>query len=422
VQEPTSGGPVAPRERIVLLDVLRGVAVLGILLANIPYMAIASTISHPMGGAPGDGLADQLCYWAVYLVADTKFITAFSLLFGAGLALMHERADAAGAPFVRRYARRLGVLLAFGVLHGTLVWSGDILSSYALLGFVAILFRRCKVRTLLVWTGILFALGLLAFTALGALDPADLVEPKADESGRVMTFDERTARREAKVAEIYASGDFLRMAEDRAGMFAQNVFGLLVLFGTRTLAMFLLGIALVRTGLLTRPTEHRVLLRRFVVLGFGIGVPLEIVSVMAGLRDESGWSGAVQFATLYLGGFALAFAYLGVIARWCASALWPGLRARLAAVGRMALTSYLTHSVVTAVVFNYLGQFDRWNRPALLALVLAIFAFQLAVSSWWLARFRFGPVEWLWRRLTYGRAVVARRELAIGADHGPRPE
>ena len=100
--------------------------------------------------------------------------------------------------------------------------------------------------------------------------------------------------------------------------------------------------------------------------------------------------------------------YVGLIARWCLSERWTGLRARLAAVGRMALTSYLSHSLITAIVFQYCGQFDRWRRPALLALVFAIFAFQLWISPIWLARFRYGPAEWLWRSLTYGRRMPFR--------------
>ena len=142
--------PVAGGERIALWDVLRGFAVLGILLANIPFMAMAGVMTDPdWYFVGGDRAIDYLSYYFVYVFADTKFVTIFSTLFGAGLALMCEKANAAGASFVGHYSRRLLVLLVFGVVHGTLIWFGDILTMYALIGFLAMVFRNCRVRTLL---------------------------------------------------------------------------------------------------------------------------------------------------------------------------------------------------------------------------------------------------------------------------------
>lgn len=407
---------VIPEERVLFWDVLRGLAVLGILLVNMPYMSLAGALVDVEQRQRG-ALADQVALWSVFLVADTKFITIFSLLFGAGLGTMSERARARGQRFVGLYSRRLLALLLFGAAHGLLIWFGDILTQYALIGFVALLFRNRRARTLVCWAVALLALELLLWGGLSAVDPHRWVERRMGPDGALLSVEATIAAEEAELRDVFGSGDFGRMLGKRAEIYGQSMVMLLVSFGPRTLALFLLGMALVKAGWFIRPREQRARFRRWAVLGLSLGVPLHVVAALGDLGRDHGLWRAVSALALYLGGFAQAFAYTGIVALWSLSDRWPGLRARLAAVGRVAFTNYIAQSALTAVIFNYLGLFDRLGRAGGLALTLAIFALQLAWSPWWLARFHMGPLEWVWRAMTYLAPAPFRRPAgaALGA-------
>ncbi len=409
--------PVAPDERVVFWDVLRGFAVLGILLANMPFMSLAASLADMSQRDSGATLADSLARWAVFFVADTKFVTIFSLLFGAGLGFMSERARQRGQPLAALYSRRLLVLLLFGVAHGLLLWFGDILTSYALLGFAALLFRKRTPRTLVRWAVPLLVVGLLLWGGLMAFDPDDWVDRRKGPDGTLLSVEATLAARTAELRDVFSSGDFARMLPERAKIYAQSQMIVLLLFGTRTLALFLLGMALVKVGWFTRPEEQHARFRRWAILGLSIGVPLHAIAALgqAEFHDSAAWR-VTSTATLYCGGLAQAFAYTGIVALWSLSERLTGLRARLAAVGRMAFTNYIAHSAITAVIFNYAGLFDRLSRAAGLGLVVAIFAAQLAWSPWWLARFHMGPLEWVWRALTYRTRTPFRRTVAAAAS------
>lgn len=391
----TRDRPVRSADRIVVLDVLRGIAVFGILFANLPFMALAGVLADQTGRFVGAGPLDAIAKQVVLFVVDTKFITLFSFLFGAGLALMAEKATARGAPFARIYRRRLVALVAFGVAHATLIWFGDVLVHYALLGFVAMLFRGCRVRTLLWWAGGLLLLNGLMWIGIGMLDPADFVEPRLGADGQPMDAAAQVAEVAAKYSEVFASGDFARMVAARTPLWLQTCASTFFFMFLRTSALFLLGMAAVKGGLFQSPLAAR----RLLVAGLAIGLPLQIACNATTAIEP--W-GAWQLGTLYGAGLALAAAYLGFVLRWSASAPARGLHARLAAVGRMAFTNYIGQSVLAGLLFNYVGLFDRLDRATLLPIALAICAFQLWFSTAWLRRFQMGPLESLWRRLTYG--------------------
>jgi uncharacterized protein len=405
--------PVAATERIVFWDLLRGVAVLGILLANMPYMALSGTHTDMTGDfVGGDSWLDHAEHFLVRLFVETKFVTTFSILFGAGLGLLSEKAVQRDTPFRLMYGRRLLVLLVFGVLHGTLLWFGDILATYAMLGFVAMWFRGLRVRTLLIWASTLLAVNWLMWASFGFIDPADWIDPIRGPDGQELEGLAALALQRQDYSEVFSSGDFGRMAATRSELYAECAFELLFLTALRTLALFLVGIALVKSGLFLRVAEHRRTYQRLLVLGLGIGFPLQLAQIAVDAAGDDTLHRVASLSLFFPSGIFLSLGYIGAVALWAQSSLWSGLRVRLAAVGRMAFTSYLSHSAITAIVFNYLGLYDQWRRPGLFVLALAIFAFQLWFSPMWLRHFRFGPLEWVWRSLTYLKIMPLRRSAA----------
>lgn len=402
--------PVRGDERIAFMDVLRGFAVLGIFLANIPFMGFAAAVAAGTETyIGGDSWVDYWCYGFVFVLVDTKFVTLFSTLFGAGLALMSEKALAAGAPFVARYSRRLVLLFLFGALHITLFWFGDILVVYSLIGFAAMWFRKCKVKTLVVLAGIAMVLSFAMWMFFAMLDPEDFMEPATDDQGVELSFEEQNQRKIEETRQVLGSGSFVEMVEKRLSFYLEFVPFLLMFFGPRTFALFLLGMALVKSGWIATLGSRRDQLLGLAFVGVPLGVILCGGSLCADQVGDRQANGMAVMGLLFFGGLFLAAGYAAMIALWCHSSVWQGLRARLAAVGRMALTNYITHSLVSSIVFNWCGQFDTWKRPAMLGLVFAVFAFQLWFSPLWLRHFRFGPLEWLWRTATYGGGVSLRR-------------
>ena len=395
-----TSGPVTARERVVGIDVLRGVAVLGVLIVNMQYMAMALPLTDFTGRSyGGDRWIDAAAHYFVRTFAEMKFITIFSILFGAGLAIMAERAQATGRPFAGRYARRLGVLLVIGVVHGVCIWFGDILTSYAIIGFGAMLLRKLEVRSLLFLAGVMIAFVGAVFVAMTLFTPLGALMP--DQGGDPFN------KTPAQIREVFSSGDFGRMLALRVTYYMYGVF-MVFIWGFRLLGTFLIGIALVKSGVLLRPHENRARFARWVKIGLPVGLAVEAVGFWFVENGRGDLVAVADVIGLYIGSLCLAFAYIGLVMLWSTGSFLPGLQARVAAVGRMGLTNYLSHSVITAIVFNYLGYFDQVAKPGGLLVTATIFTLQLWWSPIWLRRFRFGPVEWLWRSLTYGRRQPMR--------------
>lgn len=403
--------PVQEAHRIVLLDALRGFAVLGILLANIPYMsmadALASADGYHIGGS--ESWLDYASHGFVYLFADTKFVTIFSMLFGAGLGLMSEKALAAGTPFVATYSRRLVVLFLFGAAHVSLLWLGDILLVYSLIGFVAMLFRKCQPKTLVIWAIVLLSINWLMWIGFMFADLDAMAPTKLGPDGEKLPPAEAIETLRQTYATTCSSGDFMAMAEFRIRQYFGYLKMMVFVFSPRTLALFLLGIAIIKSGFISRFMADRGRLFRW--LGIGLGGGLAIQSIALSCADEfsNATCRGVAMGTLYIGGLLMALGYVSLFALWMHVNTLTWLRNRFAAVGRMALTNYLSHSLITAIIFNYCGQFDQWSRPYLLLLVFGIYAFQMWLSPIWLHHYRYGPMEWLWRMATYARGVPIRR-------------
>lgn len=406
--------PVGATERIPTLDVLRGLALLGILVVNVElfgwpiYQALT-------GGKDWTTPWDVVADWVVGFLAQGKFYPLFSLLFGLGMALQLERCEARGGRFGKLFCRRLLVLLGIGLAHGLLLWEGDILVCYALCGFLLLAFRGVKPATLLVWAAIFLVIPPLIYGFIWAVIAlCSLIPEGATAIGQEF----------ARVRAEYA-----RLTDENLRVFARGTVGEIflvrgrnVVFGWQCLfffaptvvAMFLLGLYAGRRRLLHPPAPDLRFIRRTLLWGLLVGLPASVVFVATSDSTDVLNIDLIlvsSVAAMAVGGPCLSLAYAAALALVLQHDRWNRWLRPLGAAGQMALTNYLLQSVVcTTIFYSYgLGLYGSVGRAAALGLALVIFAAQVPLSVWWLKRFRFGPAEWIWRSLTYGCRQPMRR-------------
>lgn len=410
-------GPVPASERIETMDVLRGFALLGILLMNIEAMV------GPLNGAmtgldPALTGADRWVDAAVYALVQGKFYTLFSMLFGMGFAVMMRRADAAGRPFAALYLRRTLGLFVIGAVHMLAIWSGDILMVYALLSPVLLWgFRRKATAALPRWAiglylvpvVLIFLFGALA--SLASLDPQAAVEAARQEAAQLAEM----ARLIAAQRAAYGGDDYF-VAVAQRGSDMLDVLGMVFFFGWQVLGMFVLGLWFVRSGAIERPREFPRLYSRlrFVALPVGLGLMLASLALDPTFDGRMNLRVGTAAALAWSASLLMCLGYFAWVVRALQSPLWGERLAVFAPAGRMALTNYLAQSLIgTLVFYGYgLGWFEQLPRAWQVPFALAVFALQVVWSHWWLARFRYGPAEWAWRAFTYGGRPSLRREAA----------
>jgi len=383
--------PTPPSERIASLDAIRGVAVLGILVINVRVFSMPElTLTNPNVYGEFTGLN----YWswlAGHVLAELKFITLFSALFGAGIVLFIESKPEGSA--LRLHHRRTGWLLVIGLAHAYLLWYGDILVPYALCGFVLVSFRQ-KAPSTQAKLGVVLLLvpsllELVAGVTLGSEALAGQWSPAE-------------ATLQSEVA-TYRGGWFEQFDHRLPTALRRQTLGFLGQTFWRVGGTILLGMALYNWGVLTDERSNR--LYSLLVVGGLVGVGVILAGVW--YIEASDWSADValfwqQFN--YWGSLLVAGGYVGLITlytRWRPEG--PFTRA-FAAVGRTAFTNYLLQTLVATTVFygHGLGLFGSVSRAEALGMVVAFWVIQVLFSVLWLHVFRFGPVEWLWRTLTYG--------------------
>lgn len=400
--------PVSGTDRIDALDLLRGFAVLGILVMNVQsYGMPGSAYFFPTSFGDMSGL-NGLVWWIGDLFFESKFITLFSLLFGAGVALMSDRANAAGRGFAGLHYRRMGWLLAIGLIHAYALWHGDILVTYAVCGLWLFLWRRSSVRKLVIWSMIFLLIG-SSMSCLSGWSSRFWPEETVVEMEE--GFFPPQEEIDTEVADM--QGSYAEQSKHRIkGSAFMHATVLPWFMFWRGMGVMLLGMALYRSGFLSGDADVRTY-RRWLLIGFPIGLALTMWGNWRTLAIE--WDVLPSFFHLgqysYWGSIPMA---LGWISLWMLirrSGAAAGLQVRLKAAGRMALTNYLSQTVLCVLIFTGtgLGLFGRVPRIGQAALVVAIWALQLAWSPWWLARFRFGPAEWLWRSLSYRRRQPMKR-------------
>jgi uncharacterized protein len=388
--------PIDPSERIGTIDILRGIALFIVLIINTATEFRVSIFEQFLPGIKAAGLAGQLSE-AVTFALHTKGFILFSLLFGVGLAIQFERLAGDNRRFTLM-VRRLAILLAIGVIHLFLIWNGDILTEYAIVGFAALSFLYGP-RWLLAAASAL-SLGLyLASPLLPAIIPF----PDA----AWISHHIEQAR------QTYGAGSFMEILAFRVDE-VRYIAPLHIYALPRTFGLFLLGALVWRTGFFRAAAS-----RKFLVVAACLMLAIGAWLTIAAARGEAlGWQlnwprGAVfqSLAQLVLaGGYGAAIVVLADHAMGRKLVGWAG------PLGRMAFTNYLMQSIILSWIFYGFGLalFGRLSVPQSLVVAVAIYAAQAALSAWWLGRFRFGPVEWLWRSLMYGELQpVAARQVSL---------
>jgi uncharacterized protein len=400
--------PVEPKGRIQALDVIRGLAILGILAVNADGFAapMMGALHPPSWPFPNVGWT-ALSYWIMETGFHEKFITLFSMLFGVSVFLVGgERTDKAKG---RVLWRRLAVLFALAMIHGFGIWWGDILSLYAVTGMIMLFCRSWGPRTLLI-------VGVALYLVMGFrhFDPAVLpfAPPAAHaEAAAELIPDPAEAGRKAM-----AAAETEEARSSWAGAYRVNTREYLRITSgypyqiPSTLGLMMIGLSLFKSGFLAGRSSSR----RY-------GLVLTAGAIALGVVAWLSWR-STMLETPVLGAHHLELLLTPLISLAYAAGLILLLRTRLkgalspfAAAGRMAFTNYLSQSIIMTMIFyggrgGLMGQVDR---PALWAIVIAIWALQLIWSPLWLSRFTMGPFEWVWRCLTYGRRVPLLRPSAV---------
>ena len=394
--------PVEASDRIESLDVLRGFAVLGILVMNIQAFAMpGAAYFNPTAYGDLNGL-NFFTWLASYLLVDQKFMSIFSLLFGAGICLFADRAEARSGRSVGLHYRRMFYLLVFGLIHAYLLWSGDILVAYALCGSVLFLLRNRSPHALVVSGLVVFAVASVLSIGIGMT--TEFI-PEKDVAEIVAAWAPDATKIEAELL-AYRGGWFAQQAQRVSDTLVMHTMALPTELLWQSAGIMLMGMALYRWHILSAVRNDRFYCC-LALIGFGVGLP--VVAAGAWWNFAAGWNWersmflGSQFN--YWGSLAMAFGYVGLVMLAVRRGWFSALQMRLAAAGRMAFTNYIAQTLICTTIFyghgfGLFGRIDRWQQAII---VIAIWVIQLWWSPLLMRRFRYGPLEWSWRALTYWR-------------------
>jgi uncharacterized protein len=392
--------PVDVQQRLVSLDLLRGVAVLGILIMNIQsYSMISAAYINPT--AFGDFAGWNKWVWILsHLFADQKFMSIFSLLFGTGVLIFTERLESKGYSTLGIHYRRIFWLFVIGIIHAYLLWYGDILVPYAVCALVMVLLRKLSPKVL-VGVGFLMILIPSLLYLMFGLSWAFI--PPEGQEGIKMSWHPSLELINKEVVS-YRSGWIEQMSLRIKEAVSFQTFIFLIYTGWRVAGMMLIGMALYKWDILSAKKSNSFYLLNSIV-GFTIGLPIIILGITENfaLEWKVHYSMFLGWQFNYWGSIFLAWAYISLTMLLYRLVQDSRFVYALAAVGRMALTNYLIQTVICTFIFygHGLGLFGSVERTTQILIVICVWILQLIVSPIWLTRFRFGPMEWLWRSLTY---------------------
>ena len=397
------------KKRYIILDALRGFALLGICLANYPEFSLYSFLSAEDAALLQTPGLDRVLRYLLYFFVDGKFYTIFSVLFGIGFSIMLKHALNEGGKGLKLFYRRMLVLLVIGLIHLWLLWSGDILTLYAVLGMLLPLWHKCSDKALLRWAAafLLVPVAVDAMVELAHLRPAGWFYDKqwalcarygiTEENFAYWLRDSNDYK---GVFQFLMQGGFERMTEFIDGNRYFRVMGL-----------FLLGYLAGRHRFFANLEDWKPLLQRITRWGFALGLPLSFAYAWSGVNGHP-WGLTAHSALYTFSVFPMGFAYIAGLCllykRRGNSRAWRAL----AAPGRMALSNYLFQTVCGMLIFYGIGLGLGADMSLSFALLIALGVYLLGMllSRLWIKHFRFGPVEWVWRMLTYGQYLPIKKE------------
>lgn len=396
--------PIGPEQRIASLDCARGFALAGICIANLVSFAGLYVMTPDQVHALPWPVADRIALFLIDCFIEGKFYTLFSLLFGIGFGLQAAKAERVSAPFIGFWLRRMAVLCLFGLMHMILIWYGDILTLYSLLGVVLLCFRHVESRRLLWWVGGLLLMPLVIQTVLLLTWDHPFWQSSAQLKIQLQThwgyagrtlFEMRSA---SEGYEILASNVLNAVTRPMSYLQSGRPF--------QVLGLFLFGLWIARE-ILPRLNQPKFIFDRslwpLASVGLACSVIYAAIKAHTGLPNSEGVLGLFQSLVYHAGSTTLALCYLVLIVRLLQSPGWRTGIAWLIPLGRMPLTNYLAQSVIALFLFyGYgLGWMGVFPFVALMPLTLSIILLQLTVCRWWLQHWQQGPLERLWRSLSY---------------------
>ncbi|MCK0470366.1 DUF418 domain-containing protein [Halalkalibacter sp. APA_J-10(15)] len=394
----TTTSPLLTNDRIESLDMIRGLALLGILLANSMHFQYGLFLIPDIHNYYPNGIIDRITEGFILLFIQASFYTLFSFLFGYGMAFLKERLLTRGQPFARVYWRRMLILLLIGYFHGVYIWDGDILFIYALTGFILFFFLKLKVRGLLIWSIILLSIMALSITVPGEDETMIII----NEQLYHYSLEEREVLSSASYSDVVT---FRQEADPLGfGWMSDILIQGSAIFSV--LGMFLLGAFVARKKWLEQPENYQRLFKRVWWITLCVGFPSKLAYVL----NENTQTEALH---TFVGGPMVAMFYASSIALLATNKKAYTWLKPLTFVGRLSLTNYLMQSIVfTTLFYGYgIGIFGRVGFFIGVLISLGFFFIQILLSKWWLKRFKIGPIEWLWRLGTYWRRPRFKKEI-----------
>ena len=392
--------PLKENERYVSIDILRGFAILGIFLVNMP--AFYSPFLYLNPETYWDKGIDSALNAFVDVLAQASFYPLFAFLFGYGAIMIAERSQLKGLSFPLLFTRRLLILLVFGCIHAFSIWHGDILITYAITGFLLMLFYKLKGKTLLI-TGLL--LYIIPFGLLSALSFLIMLIPD-------MNIEEVLYNRDAMLVslQVYSEGNFAEITSQRIEdwMYANGPSSGWVII-LNILPLMMCGAAFAKQGWLVNVNKHKKLLRNLMIVGLIGGLSLKLLPYIQGANYANGMV-QDQF-----GGPLLALFYITFIVLITQNEKVMNVLKPLANVGRMSISNYLLQSIVFTIIFYGYG-FGLYGSISYLTgfiMLIVFYSLQVVLSKWWISRFQYGPVEYVWRWGTYGQKPTFKRNRGV---------
>lgn len=392
----TNAAPVLEQQRIEAIDMMRGLALLGILLANSMHFQFGLFLNPDIHSFYPLGMIDRLAEMFIVLFAQASFYTLFSFLFGYGMVLLKVRLLQQELNYAPIYWRRMLILLIVGYVHGLFIWDGDILFTYAISGFILFFFLKLKDKGLLIWSIILLSLMAMSITSSGE----DEYTASIDEQLMSYSIEEKEVLSQGSYTDVVS----FRESTDPLGMGLLGEIITLVSAMISVLGMFLLGAFVARKKWLEDPHKYRGLIKRIWWITLLTGFPCKLAFLI---------NSNIQTETLHsmIGGPIVAMFYASSIALLATTPKGHKLLQPLTYVGRLSLTNYLMQSIVfTSIFYGYgLDLFGKIGYFSGVLLVFGFFIIQIIVSCLWLKAFYIGPFEWFWRACTYLKLPKLKR-------------